>query len=237
MCPPTRSVDAPATDSELVVVDWRSKRGRLHVNNEEDDECDDDAFVDGSTPVPGQQQDQVRYTKGGEAANGQSGDEYRVVLPPLGTGTRSLAARKNNAALDPQNLVLSPQLANAAGPKTTAKKKKVVDDPSASAGASKKKKKKGSRSSAPGPPRPKPPTSVKVAAVSAITAVAVVAVGVADKTSYPSSDESNNPRRRARGIVILTSVFLLFTCLFMVGITLRLAPLIDDLGKIPNQSN
>ena len=38
-------------------------------------------------------------------------------------------------------------------------------------------------------------------------------------------------RRRARGIVILTSVVLLFICLFMVGFTLHLAPLIDNLGK------
>jgi hypothetical protein len=231
-----------------------SHQGQLHVNNEEDDECDDDdddddAFLDGSTPVRQQQQQQdhqqVRYTKGGEAAatNGQQNDEeYRVVLPPLGgTGTRSLTARKNNAATSPQNLVLlSPQLANVAGPKPmTAKKKKVVDDPvfTGSAAANKKKKKKTASQSSASPRGPKPPTSVKMAAVSAITAVAVVAVGVADKSSYPSSDESNNPRRRARGIVILTSVFLLFTCLFMVGITLRLAPLIDDLGKTLNQSN
>jgi hypothetical protein len=227
-----------------------SHQGQLHVNNEEDDECDDDdddAFLDGSTPVRQQQQQdhqQVRYTKGGEAAtNGQQNDEeYRVVLPPLGgTGTRSLTARKNNAATSPQNLVLlSPQLANVAGPKPMmAKKKKVVDDPvsTGSAAANKKKKKKTASQSSASPRGPKPPTSVKMAAVSAITAVAVVAVGVADKSSYPSSDESNNPRRRARGIVILTSVFLLFTCLFMVGITLRLAPLIDDLGKTSNQSN
>lgn len=223
-----------------------SHQGQLHVNNEEDDECDDDdddddAFLDGSTPVRQQQQQdqQVRYTKGGEAAatNGQQNDEeYRVVLPSLGgTGTRSLTTRKNNAATSPQNLVLSPQLANVAGPKPmTAKKKKVVDDPvsTGSAAANKKKKKKTASQSSASPGGAKPPTSVKMAAVSAITAVAVVAVGVADKSSYPSSDESNNPRRRARGIVILTSVFLLFTCLFMVGITLRLAPLIDDLGKI-----
>lgn len=42
-------------------------------------------------------------------------------------------------------------------------------------------------------------------------------------------------RRRARGIVILTSVVLLFICLFMVGFTLHLAPLIDNLGKAPRR--
>lgn len=212
-----------------------SNQGQLHVNNEEEDECDDDdAFV----VVVQQQQDQVRYTKGGIGGEGadQSDEEYRVVLPPLGMGTRSLTARKNNT--NTQNLVLSPQLVNAAALKTTTPKnrKKIIDREEGSGTSNNKKRKKTvRRSSAPSDAAsggPKPATSVKVAAVSAITAVAVVAVGVADKTSYPSSDESNNPRRRARGIVILTSVFLLFTCLFMVGITLRLAPLIDDLGKI-----
>jgi hypothetical protein len=213
-----------------------SNQGQLHVNNEEEDECDDDGDDDAFVVVVQQQQDQVRYTKGGigEGAD-QSDEEYRVVLPPLGMGTRSLTARKNNT--NTQNLVLSPQLVNAAALKTTPKNRKKIIDREEGSGTSnnKKRKKTVRRSSAPSDAAsgvPKPPTSVKVAAVSAITAVAVVAVGVADKTSYPSSDESNNPRRRARGIVILTSVFLLFTCLFMVGITLRLAPLIDDLGKI-----
>ena len=213
-----------------------SNQGQLHVNNEEEDECDDDGDDDAFVVVVQQQQDQVRYTKGGigEGAD-QSDEEYRVVLPPLGMGTRSLTARKNNT--NTQNLVLSPQLVNAAALKTTPKNRKKIIDREEGSGTSnnKKRKKTVRRSGAPSDAAsggPKPPTSVKVAAVSAITAVAVVAVGVADKTSYPSSDESNNPRRRARGIVILTSVFLLFTCLFMVGITLRLAPLIDDLGKI-----
>ena len=215
-----------------------SHQGQLHVNNEEEDECDDDDDDDAFVFVVQQQQDQVRYIKGGIGQGAdQSDEEYRVVLPPLGMGTRSLTARKNNT--NTQNLVLSPQLVNAAALKTTTtpkNRKKIIDREEGSGTSNNKKRKKTvRRSSAPSDAAsgvPKPPTSVKVAAVSAITAVAVVAVGVADKTSYPSSDESNNPRRRARGIVILTSVFLLFTCLFMVGITLRLAPLIDDLGKI-----
>ena len=83
----------------------------------------------------------------------------------------------------------------------------------------------------------KQPSDGKRTARSASGAVAVATIAVAVVTG--NGEEGNvklssitpNPRRRARGIVILTSVFLLFTCLFLVGITLRLAPLIDDLGK------
>ena len=45
-------------------------------------------------------------------------------------------------------------------------------------------------------------------------------------------DNSQNPRHRARVIVILTTLFLLMTCLLLVGITLRLAPLIDEIGEL-----
>ena len=39
-------------------------------------------------------------------------------------------------------------------------------------------------------------------------------------------------RHRARVIIILTTLFLLMTCLLLVGITLRLAPLIDEIGEL-----
>lgn len=64
-----------------------------------------------------------------------------------------------------------------------------------------------------------------------------------DSTTFKSGEESisggtsshqpsqPNPRR-VRGIVILTSVVLIFTCIFLVGFTLRLAPLIDELGNL-----
>lgn len=38
---------------------------------------------------------------------------------------------------------------------------------------------------------------------------------------------------RARWTIIFTAVLLLVMCLFLVGITLRMAPLIDDIGKSP----
>lgn len=37
--------------------------------------------------------------------------------------------------------------------------------------------------------------------------------------------------KRARLTIILTACLLLFMCLLLVGITLRMAPLIDDMGK------
>ena len=43
---------------------------------------------------------------------------------------------------------------------------------------------------------------------------------------------AEGPRHRARIIVILTTLFLLMTCLLLVGITLRLAPLIDEIGEL-----
>ena len=38
-------------------------------------------------------------------------------------------------------------------------------------------------------------------------------------------------RRRLRGMIILTTFFLFLIALFLVGVTLRMAPLIDELGK------
>lgn len=37
--------------------------------------------------------------------------------------------------------------------------------------------------------------------------------------------------QRARMTIVLTAFLLLFMCLLLVGITLRMAPLIDDMGK------
>jgi len=71
--------------------------------------------------------------------------------------------------------------------------------------------------------------------------VVVVAATPSPSSHYPADAESGKSTaivfspppspRRARGIVILTSVVLIFTCVFLVGFTLRLAPLIDELGK------
>lgn len=49
------------------------------------------------------------------------------------------------------------------------------------------------------------------------------------RTSLSSLSASR--ANRIRGIIILSSVVLVFTCVFLVGFTLRLAPLIDELGK------
>ena len=38
--------------------------------------------------------------------------------------------------------------------------------------------------------------------------------------------------RRARIIIVVTTLLLLFMCFFLVGVTLRLAPLIDEMGKL-----
>lgn len=43
--------------------------------------------------------------------------------------------------------------------------------------------------------------------------------------------ESDDLPERARWTIIFTAVLLLVMCLFLVGITLRMAPLIDDIGK------
>lgn len=37
--------------------------------------------------------------------------------------------------------------------------------------------------------------------------------------------------RRARYTIMVTACLLLFLCLLLVGVTLRMAPLIDDMGK------
>lgn len=37
--------------------------------------------------------------------------------------------------------------------------------------------------------------------------------------------------QRARWTIIATACLLLFMCLLLVGVTLRMAPLIDDMGK------
>lgn len=205
-----------------------SHQGRLDRHQAKADERDDDEQL---RKVEQVLDERVRYTK--RPAEGADGlDEDCVVLPPLAAiGTRLVAAREDaNSEL----VVLSPEPMLAQAGLHQAPKYEVVlsnDVPFASTANKKKKKVRRSRATADGSKT----ASVKVAA-SAIAAVAVVTVGVANKTSFSSSDESNNPRRRARGIVILTSVFLLFTCLFMVGITLRLAPLIDDLGKKRNKN-
>lgn len=159
----------------------------------------------------------IRYTKAGD---GQSGDEDRVVLPSLAR-IRSASQASDLKHSQP----LAHRMANAAGSTT----KKVLHKESKTAKQdgnkkTKKKKRTSSARSAPG--------------AVAMTAIAVAVVTGSDRSADPSKESStaSNPRRRARGIVILTSVFLLFTCLFLVGITLRLAPLIDDLGKIDSQS-
>ncbi|XP_057371126.1 uncharacterized protein LOC130692067 isoform X2 [Daphnia carinata] len=201
-----------------------SHQGRLdrHYDKVDEDEDETQQRKDGELL-----DEQVRYTKRpAEGANGL--DEDCVVLPPLATiGTRLVVARKSpNAEL----VVLSPEPMLADAGLRQAVKTNVVSNQPINTANKKKKKVRRSRATADGSK-----TAPVKAAASAIAAVAVVTVGVANKTSFSSSDESNNPRRRARGIVILTSVFLLFTCLFMVGITLRLAPLIDDLVRKENE--
>lgn len=57
--------------------------------------------------------------------------------------------------------------------------------------------------------------------------------GSPDPRASLSSTTSRS--RRIRGIIILTSVVLVFTCVFLVGFTLRLAPLIDELGKMSDE--
>lgn len=150
-----------------------------------------------------QHQEPVRYYSGQRA--GQLGDgqeEDRVVLPPL---AGNLVISTKNSKL------LSQRMAKVAGSRT----KKVLAKQPATCPA-KTNRRRHTNKAAPG-------------------AVAMAAIAVAVVTGNDASSDVNNgpnPRRRARGIVILTSVFLLFTCLFLVGITLRLAPLIDELGKI-----
>lgn len=38
--------------------------------------------------------------------------------------------------------------------------------------------------------------------------------------------------KRAKWTIIITSGLLILTCMFLVGITLRMAPVIDQMGKI-----
>lgn len=158
-----------------------------------------------------QHDEPVRYTK---ATDDQSDD--RVVLPPL-AGNRVISGATPATTTNTNKKMLSQRMAKVAGSRT----KKVLG-----------KQQTGGRGRTAGTG----PSAVAVATI----AVAVVTgsgggSGAHSKTS--SSTDSSNPRRRARGIVILTSVFLLFTCLFLVGITLRLAPLIDDLGKMSSFVN
>ena len=44
-----------------------------------------------------------------------------------------------------------------------------------------------------------------------------------------------NEARRAKWTIVITALALLAMSMLLVGVTLRLAPLIDDLGKIPYQ--
>lgn len=134
-------------------------------------------------------------------AEGQ--EEDRVVLPPL-AGNRVIGSVNKNGSK-----LLSQRMAKAAGSRT----KKVLG-----------------QSKQPGADRKRPARSAPGAVAIAAIAVAVVTGSGEEGSAAKLSAIVPNPRRRARGIVILTSVFLLFTCLFLVGITLRLAPLIDDLG-------
>lgn len=58
----------------------------------------------------------------------------------------------------------------------------------------------------------------------------VVLILDANEAKEPAAS-TEGPRHRARVVVILTTLFLLLTCLLLVGITLRLAPLIDEIGE------
>lgn len=163
-----------------------------------------DASQQEAPPNPLQQhQEPVRYYSGQRAGLEDGQEEDRVVLPPL---AGNLVINTKNSKL------LSQRMAKVAGSKT----KKVLAKQPATCPAAKTNRRRQTNKAAPG-------------------AVAMAAIAVAVVTGNDGSSDINNvpnPRRRARGIVILTSVFLLFTCLFLVGITLRLAPLIDELGKI-----
>lgn len=162
-------------------------------------------------PHPQQQQKQpepVLYTKGG-AVDGPEGD--RVVLPPSLGGNHVI--RSQPTAANKNAKLLSQRMAKAAGSRT----KKVLG---------KQQPGDGRRAT-----RRNPNAAPSAIAVAAIAVAVVTGNDRASDSKNPFVAAVNNPRRRARGIVILTSVFLLFTCLFLVGITLRLAPLIDELGK------
>lgn len=43
--------------------------------------------------------------------------------------------------------------------------------------------------------------------------------------------------QRARWTIVATACLLLFMCLLLVGVTLRMAPIIDDMGKLYNRHN
>ena len=58
--------------------------------------------------------------------------------------------------------------------------------------------------------------------------VAIAAVAVEDGIKVLEADELP---QRARWTIVATACLLLFMCLLLVGVTLRMAPIIDDMGK------
>ncbi|XP_025830343.1 uncharacterized protein LOC108738893 [Agrilus planipennis] len=56
-----------------------------------------------------------------------------------------------------------------------------------------------------------------------------IAVPINDDLKDLESDEELPPR--ARWTIVVTACLLLFMCLLLVGVTLRMAPIIDDMGK------
>jgi len=94
-------------------------------------------------------------------------------------------------------------------------------------------------------PSGRTPTGRRGRSASALPQVADVAVGLATgrslsavengraaKTAAEKSD-GGPMTRRTRIVIVMTTVMLFFMCLFLVGITLRMAPLIDEIGKAP----
>ena len=59
-----------------------------------------------------------------------------------------------------------------------------------------------------------------------------------DEHQYHQYEQTENSyqndfmSKKAKWVIIITSCLLIFLCLFLVGITLRMAPLIDELGNI-----
>lgn len=58
----------------------------------------------------------------------------------------------------------------------------------------------------------------------AIVIPAVEKVKIVDPDDLP---------QRARWTIVATACLLLLMCLLLVGVTLRMAPIIDDMGKLP----
>lgn len=47
--------------------------------------------------------------------------------------------------------------------------------------------------------------------------------------------DPNDLPKRAKWTIIITAGLLLLTCMLLVGITLRMAPIIDQMGELPTQ--